>query len=105
LRLILFFIERLSGDALIRKSYDQYPYYAINSTIINRILPGSQGQKEINKIRQGLKKNESKIFSMGYEGKSIETFVNLLLKNDIRVLCDVRRNPLSRKFGFSNGND
>jgi hypothetical protein len=97
------FVEQLRGDALIRKSYNLYPYYAINSTIINRILPGPQGQEIVNKIRQDLKKNESRVFSIGYESKSIETFVNLLLKNDIRVLCDVRRNPLSRKFGFSKG--
>jgi uncharacterized protein (DUF488 family) len=57
----------------------------------------------VNKIRQDLKKNESRVFSIGYESKSIEAFLNLLLKNDIRVLCDVRRNPLSRKFGFSKG--
>jgi uncharacterized protein (DUF488 family) len=95
------FIEKLSGDALIRKSYNLYPYYAINSTIINRILPEPQGQKLVNKIRQDLKKDENRVFSIGYESRSIEAFVNLLLQNDIRVLCDVRRNPLSRKFGFS----
>jgi len=30
--------------------------------------------------------------------------VNNLIKNDVRLLCDVRKNPLSRKFGFSKGN-
>ena len=33
----------------------------------------------------------------------IEAFINNLIQNDIRLLCDVRKNPLSRKFGFSKG--
>ena len=36
-----------------------------------------------------------------YEGKSIEVFMNDLIKNDVKLLCDVRKNPLSRKLGFS----
>jgi len=32
---------------------------------------------------------------------SIEKYLNKLIKNDIKVLCDVRRNPLSMKFGFN----
>jgi len=32
---------------------------------------------------------------------STAVFLYTLIKNDIRVLCDVRNNPLSRKFGFS----
>jgi uncharacterized protein (DUF488 family) len=38
---------------------------------------------------------------MGYEGKCIEDFFNIMLQNNVRVLCDVRKNPLSRKFMFS----
>jgi uncharacterized protein (DUF488 family) len=46
--------------------------------------------------------NEHKtLFTIGYEGKGIEKFLNSLIKNNIKVLCDVRKNPLSRKFGFS----
>jgi uncharacterized protein (DUF488 family) len=43
------------------------------------------------------------MFTIGYEGKSIEAFINTLIKNNVRILCDVRKNPLSRKFGFSKG--
>ena len=39
--------------------------------------------------------------TIGYEGRSLEVYLNLLLKNSVTLLCDVRRNPLSRKYGFS----
>ena len=48
-------------------------------------------------------KDEQKLFTVGYEGQLIESFINLLLKENVRVLCDIRKNPLSRKFGFSKG--
>jgi len=41
------------------------------------------------------------LFTLGYEGLSIDAYLKLLIASDIAVLVDVRRNPLSRKFGFS----
>ncbi|OPY83950.1 MAG: hypothetical protein A4E71_02809 [Smithella sp. PtaU1.Bin162] len=41
------------------------------------------------------------MFTIGYEGITIESYINKLIQNDIRLLCDVRNNPLSRKYGFS----
>jgi hypothetical protein len=41
------------------------------------------------------------LFTIGYEGRSPEAYINLLLDNGVKLLCDVRRNPLSKKFGFS----
>lgn len=90
------------GNKLIRTAYRKYPYYAINSEIISRLFYGEEaelfasGKKKYTQINQVL-------FTIGYEGKSIEAFVNSLIRNDIRLLCDVRKNPLSRKFGFSKG--
>ncbi|MCW5212493.1 DUF488 domain-containing protein [Desulfobulbus sp. TB] len=43
------------------------------------------------------------LFTIGYEGISFEQYVNRLMEQDIGLLCDVRRNPISRKFGFSKG--
>jgi uncharacterized protein (DUF488 family) len=43
----------------------------------------------------------SSLFTIGYEGKSLESYLNILIRNNIKVLCDVRKNPLSRKYGFS----
>lgn len=40
-------------------------------------------------------------YTIGYEGISPEQYINKLLEQDIKLLCDVRRNPISKKFGFS----
>lgn len=42
-----------------------------------------------------------KLYTIGYEGRSLENYLNRLLDAQVSTLCDVRRNPLSRKFGFS----
>lgn len=41
------------------------------------------------------------LVTIGYEGRSPEAYLNELLRVGITVLCDVRRNPLSRKLGFA----
>lgn len=43
----------------------------------------------------------SVVVTIGYEGKSIERFINELSENNIHVLVDIRRNAFSRKTGFS----
>ena len=45
--------------------------------------------------------SERAFFTIGYEGRSPEAYINLLLENGVKLLCDVRRNPISKKFGFS----
>ena len=41
------------------------------------------------------------IYTIGYEGISIEQFFTLLMEYDIETVVDVRKLPLSRKTGFS----
>ncbi len=41
------------------------------------------------------------LFTIGYEGKNIEEYVQVLEENMVKVVVDVRRNPVSRKYGFS----
>lgn len=41
------------------------------------------------------------LFTMGYEGITIDTFITNLLDNNIDCLLDVRATPFSRKPGFS----
>ena len=41
------------------------------------------------------------IFTIGYEGLSLQQFIARLKKFNVRYLVDVRENPLSRKKGFS----
>ena len=39
--------------------------------------------------------------SIGYEGRNLDEFLQVLVDNDIGVLVDVRMTPMSRKRGFS----
>lgn len=88
----------LSQDDLIRYLYVKYPYYAINSTIASKLLT----IEELNKVQSQRRcKTEKKLYSIGYEGVSLEEYINKLIIEDIRVLCDVRKNAYSQKYGFS----
>ena len=39
--------------------------------------------------------------TVGYEGTSIDEFIEFLKRNKVSRIADVRKNPLSRKKGFS----
>ena len=96
----MIYIAKERSNALIKRAYCEYPYYAINSEIANRLFSG-EDSKFINEEKLKYIEKSEVLFTIGYEGKSIESFINTLIKNSIKVLIDVRRNPLSRKFGFS----
>ncbi len=41
------------------------------------------------------------IYTIGYQGLTLELYLNKLLGARVTLLCDVRWNPISRKHGFS----
>lgn len=41
------------------------------------------------------------IVSMGYEGRDLETFIDVLVRHGVATLADVRLNAISRRAGFS----
>jgi hypothetical protein len=88
----------LKGDKLVQEIYRRYPYYAINSQIAGRVM--SEKEKEAIETERP---NDASMcfFTIGYEGSSLEGYLNRLIKNNVKLLVDVRRNPLSRKYGFS----
>jgi len=89
---------KLTQTNLIRYTYQKYPYYAIKSTIATDILNSS----EIIEIeRQKRHFADKQLFTIGYEGISLETYINKLIINDVNALCDVRKNAYSQKYGFS----
>lgn len=86
----------LSGNKLIAHVYKNYPYYTINSKIAYKF------SIEPYKKQPTLFPKETKDFyTIGYEGITFENYLNKLIANDINILCDVRKNPYSMKFGFS----
>lgn len=40
-------------------------------------------------------------YTIGYEGITPEAYLNKLLANNVKLLCDVRKNAFSQKYGFS----
>lgn len=86
------------GNALVREVYRKYPYFAIKSEIAGKLMTDAE-QKEIEAHKPSVKGKA--LYTIGYEGNSFENYLNRLITNDIRLLVDVRKNPLSRKYGFS----
>jgi uncharacterized protein (DUF488 family) len=85
-------------EELIRHIYLNYPYWATNSTILDQILSKDeqvQVKKQINVS------SEKCLMTIGYEGKSLETYINILNIRSVKMLLDVRKNSLSMKFGYS----
>lgn len=89
---------RLTTNSLMKLTYLNYQYYAINSVKAKEILNEEQYGKVLN--AKPINKNTI-LYTIGYEGISLEKYLNRLIQNDVKVLVDVRNNALSMKFGFS----
>jgi uncharacterized protein (DUF488 family) len=94
--------EKLRGDTLVVETYRRFPYYATRSEMAERLFRNDErGMAAVQAARPQPAK--AGIYTIGYEGRSLEAYLNQLLVAGIGLLCDVRRNPLSRKYGFSKG--
>ena len=89
---------KMDSDALMKHTYKNFPYWAINSVKAPSILTSSE-LKEVQKHKS--QSDKTTLYTIGYEGISLEAYLNRLIKNGVQVLVDVRKNPLSMKFGFS----
>ncbi len=89
---------KMNANALMKHTYLNFPYWAINSVKAKEILSVEQLEK-VNNSRP--KSNDTILFTIGYEGISLEEYLNRLVKNDVKVLIDVRNNAMSMKYGFS----
>lgn len=87
----------LDRNKLMKYIYTHYPYWAINSEAKNILT-----KSELEIVSQNIPKSDKIIlYTIGYEGISLEEYFNRLIKNDIKMLIDVRNNPFSMKYGFS----
>ena len=90
----------LRGDALVAEAYRRHPFYAIRSEMAERVLAGDNlALMAIEAARPAA--TQPGLCTIGYEGSTLEHYLNRLLRHGVTLLCDVRRNPLSRKYGFS----
>lgn len=77
---------KISGNNLIEDIYERYPWYASRS--------------KLNKKKRS-KKEKLAVYTVGYEGRSIDGLLDHLLRSGIKQLIDVRKNAMSRKYGFA----
>ena len=90
--------DKMSATNLMKHTYVNFPFYATRSEAAKNILT----KEEIEKVTKAKPKgNKTVLFTIGYEGISLEKYLVRLLKNDVKILVDVRNNPLSMKYGFS----
>ena len=83
-------MNKFSSDKEIMEyAYRKFPDYAIKS----KLLPC-----------QDVKRFDPGLFTIGYEGRDIDLFLNILIQNAIDLLVDVRKNPFSMKFDFTKNN-
>ena len=80
---------RRSQQSLVNYVYEKYPWYASKSRI-------GQSSSPIYSP-----KARPAVYSLGYEGLSIDSFLDVVLKEGIQMVIDSRYNPISRKYGFS----
>lgn len=82
---------KTSQDALLEMVYHKHPWFTLNSELVEHNIDA------INHTSGA----QSAIYTVGYEGKSIDSFLNNILKHGIKNVIDVRANPISRKYGFA----
>ena len=88
----------MTSRALMKHTYINYPFFATRSEAAADIL----NRSELEKVNASKPKgNKTILFTIGYEGISLEEYLVRLLKNDVKLLVDVRNNAISMKYGFS----
>lgn len=75
---------------LIKEVYKKYPWFATRSEL-EELKPAD--------IPKPSRANPA-VYTVGYEGQSIDSLLNQLLYQGIASIADVRSNPASRKYGF-----
>ena len=85
--------KNIKGRDLVKYVYTKYPYFASKSLIIEDVLG-----KDFNLINNN---DDKLLFTIGYEGKTVDQYLNDIILNNINLVIDVRKNPISMKYGFS----
>ncbi len=78
-------------NSLLRDVYARYPWFA-TKTERKDLLPATMPPSPF---------APAAVYTIGYEGNSIDGFLDRILRAGIRGIADVRANPVSRKYGFA----
>jgi hypothetical protein len=90
----------LRQESLVRETYRRHPWFATRSELANVVFADEpDALRRIDEARAvGV---HASLLSIGYQGRSLEGYLNELLRAGASQLIDVRRNPSSRQYGFS----
>lgn len=77
----------LDTEQLLDKVYREHPWFTLNTVRTGWNPPPRPVAAPA-------------IYTVGYAGRQIDDFLNLLLANGIARLIDVRSNPVARRYGF-----
>lgn len=94
-------VKDMDEGNLIKYTYNQDPYYAIRSEIVQSLNMGPEFNSKLAAEKEYIEESEHAIYTIGYEGRSIDGFLNELLKRNINTLFDVRKNAFSMQREFS----
>ncbi len=77
--------RKQSTNDLFEYVYSHYEWFTINS---------------VRDVRAQRTRADSAVYTAGYEGLSVDGFLNAMLRAGMHMLIDVRNNPVSRRYGF-----
>jgi hypothetical protein len=83
--------SKLNQTQVLRQVYQAYPSFTFRSEL-REFVPSSATEPTAAPL---------KIYTLGYEGRSVDGFFNLLVQRGLKGIIDVRANPISRKYGFA----
>jgi uncharacterized protein (DUF488 family) len=81
----------MDQSKLLRMVYAAYPRFTFRSKLRELIPPAAVAPA----------KASLGIYTIGYEGRSVDGFFDRILQTGLRKVIDVRANPVSRKYGFA----
>jgi hypothetical protein len=91
IRAIISIYGKVPVRALMKDVYSRYSWYASRSDAKD-LVPADAPKPKV---------ATPAVYTIGYEGRSVDGFFDSLLKAGIRCIIDVRANPVSRKYGFA----
>ncbi len=77
----------LKTTDLVDLVYEKFPWFGLNTKLTSKVRP-------VRPVAQRA------AWTVGYEKLAVEGLLDCLLRSGIATLIDVRRNPLSRRYGF-----
>ncbi len=82
----------------MRRVYLEFPAYCRRSLVLDRVLDA----EEVTAVRDTWREDAAlSLFTIGYQGHSIDSFLRCLIENNVNTVVDVRRNAFSMKRDFS----